>query len=151
MNAIINTIVVGTDGSPQAAQAVRTAGQVAAAVGAGPVHIVSACRRVTPAARDRALAEVPREFWDTLDLHEDTWRALGDAQRILEGFGLEAEVHLIEDRPTDAIIDVAEREHADLIVIGSHGYGPAGRALHRSVSSRLVHRAPCAVLVAGEG
>jgi len=44
------------------------------------------------------------------------------------------------------IIDKAERWHADLIVVGSHGYGFWGRLLG-SVSNDVVHHAPCSVLV----
>jgi nucleotide-binding universal stress UspA family protein len=44
------------------------------------------------------------------------------------------------------IIDKAERWRADLIVVGSHGYGFWGRLLG-SVSNYVVHNAPCSVLV----
>jgi len=44
------------------------------------------------------------------------------------------------------IVDKAEAWHADLIVVGSHGYGFWGRLLG-SVSNDVVHHAPCSVLV----
>jgi len=150
MKATINTIVVGTDGSPQGEQAVRTAGEVAAAMGADPVHIVTACHRVSRLERQDVLSQVPQEFWESIDFDEDAERVLDEAARILAEYGIGAETHVIEERPTEALIDVAEWEDADLIVVGTRGLGTARRALHGSVSNKLLHHAPCAVLVAGK-
>ena len=44
------------------------------------------------------------------------------------------------------IVEKAEKWHANLIVVGSHGYGFWGRLLG-SVSNSVVHHAPCSVLV----
>ena len=49
--------------------------------------------------------------------------------------------------PARAIVDEAEKWGADLIVVGSHGYGFWQRALLGSVSNAVVHHAPCSVLV----
>jgi nucleotide-binding universal stress UspA family protein len=46
-----------------------------------------------------------------------------------------------------AIVDKAKKWNADLLVVGSHGYGFWGRMLG-SVSDDIVHHAPCSVLVA---
>ena len=45
------------------------------------------------------------------------------------------------------IVDEAEREHADLIVLGTRGLNTAKRWLMGSVSSPVVQHAPCNVLV----
>lgn len=50
--------------------------------------------------------------------------------------------------PESRIVDVAEEWQADLIVVGSHGYNTWERLLLGSVSSAVVHHAPCSVLVA---
>jgi nucleotide-binding universal stress UspA family protein len=52
-----------------------------------------------------------------------------------------------EGDPAESIIDAAESEGADVIVVGSHGRGALGRALIGSVSDQIVRRAPCPVLV----
>lgn len=54
---------------------------------------------------------------------------------------------LWSDDVIGALMDHAEELKADLIVIGDHEHGPIVRALLGSVSSGLVHKAPCPVLV----
>ena len=52
-----------------------------------------------------------------------------------------------EGEPGEAIIDAARSEEVDLVVVGSHGRGRAGRFLIGSVSDHVVRHAPCPVLV----
>lgn len=54
---------------------------------------------------------------------------------------------LLEGSPKDALIDEAGRWGADLIVVGSHGYGPIRRFFLGSVSLFVAHHAPCSVLI----
>lgn len=54
---------------------------------------------------------------------------------------------VVKGSPAQAIVEEAERWGADLIIVGSHGYGFWRRALLGSVSNAVVHQAPCSVLV----
>jgi nucleotide-binding universal stress UspA family protein len=47
----------------------------------------------------------------------------------------------------DAILDVAEEQRADLIVVGNKGMTGAKRFLLGSVPNRISHHAPCSVLI----
>jgi nucleotide-binding universal stress UspA family protein len=47
----------------------------------------------------------------------------------------------------DAIIDVAEEQRAELIVVGNKGMSGARRFLLGSVPNRVSHHAPCSVLI----
>ncbi|MBX5326246.1 MAG: universal stress protein [Candidatus Bathyarchaeia archaeon] len=49
--------------------------------------------------------------------------------------------------PSRALVDIAKREHFDLIVVGSRGLGSATAFLVGSVSKQVVSKAPCDVLV----
>ena len=49
--------------------------------------------------------------------------------------------------PADAILDVAEEQGADLIVIGNKGMTGAKRFLLGSVPNKVSHHAPCSVLI----
>ena len=55
---------------------------------------------------------------------------------------------LVEGQPKEVIVGEAERWAADLIVVGSHGYGPLRRFFLGSVSLFVTLHAPCSVLVA---
>ena len=50
--------------------------------------------------------------------------------------------------PATTILDVAERDGFDLIVMGTRGLGTAERWLIGSVSDKVLHHAHCSVLVA---
>ncbi len=58
-------------------------------------------------------------------------------------FSISTEV--LEGSPKELIVDEATRWAADLIVVGSHGRGAAGRFLLGSVSQAVAAHAPCSV------
>jgi nucleotide-binding universal stress UspA family protein len=55
------------------------------------------------------------------------------------------------DSAARALTEVAEAEHADLVVVGSSHRGALGRVLPGTTAERLLHGAPCAVAVAPRG
>lgn len=59
--------------------------------------------------------------------------------------GLRVTPRLLEGLPKEAIVDEAEQWGADLIVVGSNGYGAIKRFLLGSVSLAVVLNAPCSV------
>jgi nucleotide-binding universal stress UspA family protein len=148
MSAKFSTIVVGVDGSAGAEEALEMAADLASAFGS-KVHVAIATRHVSAAEWNETLQQLPHEFWDSVDLHADATAVLAAAASKLEERGIDVEKHLCIDHVADALIGVAEREHADLIVVGSRGLGAAKRTFLGSVSSKMAHHAPCAVLIAG--
>jgi nucleotide-binding universal stress UspA family protein len=73
---------------------------------------------------------------------------LKDAADYLRGKGIEPQT--VEARGIDvgdAIVEEARETNADLIVVGSSGKNLAERIVLGSVSSKVVHRSPCDVLV----
>lgn len=144
---MFSTIVVGTDGSADAERALRATADLAARGDGTEVHVVTASHPL-PAAELRAIAhELPAEYRPLLHGHVMTDSVMDGARNILEIAGIEAIYHVIDDDPGDALIDLAEAVDADLVVVGSRGAGAADRLLHGSVSTKVIHRAPCAVLV----
>jgi len=65
----------------------------------------------------------------------------------LEAPHLSVTASLLEGWPKDAIVTEAERICADVVVVGSHGYGPIRRFFLGSVSLFVAHHAPCSVLI----
>jgi nucleotide-binding universal stress UspA family protein len=72
-------------------------------------------------------------------------RDLDDAQAYLAQRGIEAQTIEAQGDPGDVI--VAAAKDADLAIVGSRGLNPLQRLLMGSVSSKVVHRAECDVLV----
>jgi len=56
------------------------------------------------------------------------------------------EHRLLRGAPIDGILDLAESEHVDLIVLGTHGRLGIDRVLLGSVAEAVVRRAKCPVL-----
>jgi nucleotide-binding universal stress UspA family protein len=65
--------------------------------------------------------------------------------------GIEVEWHLEIGTPFAEIRGAAERHHADLIVIGTHGRTGLAHVLLGSVAERVVQHAPCPVLTIKAG
>jgi nucleotide-binding universal stress UspA family protein len=143
---VFASIVVGTDGSESAQEAVRQAVELAARLGA-TLRIVSAYEPV-PAGRLREEAtQVPPDLQWMINPREDVDATLrGAAEAAREG-GVEAETYARQGDPADAILDVAEEQGADLIVVGNKGMTGARRFLLGSVPNRVSHHAPCSVLI----
>lgn len=138
-------IVVGTDGSETANEAVRRAADLARTAGAS-LDIVSAYEPVAPARLREEAVEVPKDIEWTVNPREDVDHTLTEATQ-LAGEGLEVVAHARQGNPADAILDVAEEVGADLIVVGNKGMTGARRFLLGSVPNRISHHAPCAVLI----
>ena len=143
---LFERIVVGTDGSDTAAEAVRQATELARATEA-KLDVVSAFEPV-PADRLREeAAEVPGDIAYAVGPTEDVNVVLEAAAGAARKAGVEAETHAREGDPADAILDVAEETNADLIVVGNKGMRGASRFLLGSVPNKVSHHAPCGVYI----
>jgi nucleotide-binding universal stress UspA family protein len=143
---MFQSIVVGTDGSETAGQAVREAIELAKAVGAS-VDLVSAYEPV-PNQRLRAEArQAPEDLQWMVNPREDVDATLRDAAELVEAAGVTVTTYAREGDPADAILDVAEERGADLIVVGNKGMTGAKRFLLGSVPNKVSHHAPCSVLI----
>jgi nucleotide-binding universal stress UspA family protein len=139
----LTTIVVAIDFSDTSIDALKFACDTASQQHA-ELHIL----HIVPDARMEAWAlEAPGFDFD--QLNED---AVADARRRMSGLPL---YDLAPERVTRAIAlgtarrDIARyaREHdADLLVVGTHGYGPVRRFLLGSVATSVLHDAPCPVV-----
>jgi nucleotide-binding universal stress UspA family protein len=141
----MESIVVGTDGSPSAEAAVRRAVEVARGSGA-LVHLVTAYPDI-PSYRERIASTAKR---DPIDLREVAESVLARAAGELGSRGVEVETHAREGEPASVIMEVAQEQNADLIVVGARGLTAIQRFLLGSVSSKLSHHAPCSVMIVRE-
>jgi nucleotide-binding universal stress UspA family protein len=142
---MFRSIVVGTDGSDTARQAVRQAIELARSVGAR-IELVSAYEPVSD-ARLRESIHVPEDLQWMINPREDVQATLEQAADEIRAAGVEVEVFARQGDPADAILDVAEERGSDLIVVGNKGMTGAKRFLLGSVPNKVSHHAPCSVLI----
>ena len=143
---MFKTILVGTDGSQTAEKAVASAVSMAKAFGAKLI-VVSVFRPAESALAiapggDMALAALPTD-----DQLRAVLQAHVDAQ--IEQCGatdVDHELRIVGGEPARTILDVAEQEKVDLIVVGSRGMTGMRRMLG-SVPNTITHHAPCSVLI----
>jgi nucleotide-binding universal stress UspA family protein len=85
----------------------------------------------------------------TLDLRRDAPALVEAASKLIRNAdpGISVTTKVIEGIPKDAIVQEAQDWSADLIVLGSHGYGRVRRLLLGSVAGAVVAKAPCSVQV----
>ena len=143
---MFSRIVVGTDGSETAKQAVREAAELAKKTGAS-LYVVSAFDPVPPSRLQQERLEAPSDIAHTVNPNEDVDATLAEAAQQVEDAGVEVRTFARQGEPADAILDVAEEEKADLIVVGNKGMTGAKRFLLGSVPNKVSHHAPSSVLI----
>jgi nucleotide-binding universal stress UspA family protein len=133
----VGNVIIGYDGSEAARRALERSAEL---VGKGrPVTVVSAIPVLGPTVHG-ATAVTPEK-------RAEQARRLNEARSILAKRGvLSREIRGSGD-PADVIIDEAKALDADLILVGTHRKNLAKRLLLGSVSTKVVHDAPCDVLV----
>jgi nucleotide-binding universal stress UspA family protein len=143
---MFRSIVVGTDGSETAGEAVREAIELAKATGAS-LDIVSAYEPVSAQRLREESRQAPADMQWMVNPREDVDATLRDAAERVDAAGVQVRTFAREGDPADAILDVAEEHGADLIVVGNKGMTGAKRFLLGSVPNKVSHHAPCSVLI----
>jgi nucleotide-binding universal stress UspA family protein len=143
---VFSRIVVGTDGSKTAAEAVRQAVELAKLAGAR-LSIVSAYAPVPKRRLEREQEGAPADVQYEIGPREDVNLVLEAAAASAKKEGLEVQTHPVEGDPAEAILEVAEESDADLIVVGNKGMTGARRFLLGSVPNNISHHAPCDVMI----
>jgi nucleotide-binding universal stress UspA family protein len=143
---MFSSIVVGTDGSDTATQAVRQAVDMAKALGA-TLELVSA---YAPVAEQRLRAErrdAPEDVQWAINPRQEVEASLASAAEVAREAGVSVNTHARQGDPSDAILDVAEEQNADLVIVGNKGMSGTKRFLLGSVPNKVSHHAPCSVLI----
>jgi nucleotide-binding universal stress UspA family protein len=141
------TVVVGTDGSPTSLRAVARAAGLAGACGA---RLVVACA-YEPAEEARDV----RRAQEVLGAEAARFGVATHAEDVLRGaVGTAKEAGAVDVHPVsvvgppaEALMDLAAREEADLIVVGNRGLNTLKGRLLGSVPSDVTRRSEIDVLV----
>jgi nucleotide-binding universal stress UspA family protein len=144
---MFDRIVVGTDGSETAKEAVREAIELAKLSGA-KLEIVSAYEPV-PQQRLKDEGEgISGDVSHVVNPREDVEFILDKAAAEAKKAKVDVITHPREGDPADAILDVAEENNADLVMVGNKGMTGARRFLLGSVPNKISHHSPCDVWIA---
>ncbi|HEY2326105.1 MAG TPA: universal stress protein [Gaiellaceae bacterium] len=139
-----NKIVLATDGSPSAEDATREALELAWAFGQ-PLIAVSVEHVTLPSYGYYGYSEIHAELHETERAH--VLGVLAETARLAEEAGVECETVACNGDVVDEVCRVAREQDARMIVVGAHGWGPIHRMVFGSVSTGVMHGAPCPVLI----
>lgn len=133
-------IIVGYDGSDHADRALDRTIELN---GNGAELVVVSAAQLATLSHDPALGT------SAVDPIQAEWARtnLDKARARLGERGLKARTVEGHGDPADILVRQAKQEGADLIVIGTRGLNRVQRLLLGSVSTKVVHDAPCDVLV----
>jgi nucleotide-binding universal stress UspA family protein len=136
-------ILIATDGSESAHQALEFGLELAEEQGAMPivVHVAPAAEILPYASFAAPAPTVPHE----LDANDRA--PLNEAAELAARRGLEIKTKLLLGNPADEIVAFAETIEADLIVVGCRGHGAIASVLLGSVSRAVLHESRRPVLV----
>lgn len=133
----MNKVLVAYDGSESAKRALDEAANLIR--NGGSVTVVSVAEELPQFGRAAAML-VPEE-------HQERRRELAEAKETLKGRGIKAKTVERRGDAATMILDEAEKEGVELVVMGTRGLGSGKRWLLGSVSTKVLHHAPCNVLV----
>jgi nucleotide-binding universal stress UspA family protein len=143
---MFSSIVVGTDGSDPATQAVREAVDMASAVGA-TLEVVSAYAPVPEQRLRSERRDAPEDVQWAINPAQEVEASLSGAADIARAAGVKVNTYARQGDPAGAILDVAEEQKSDLVVVGNKGMTGARRFLLGSVPDKISHHAACSVLI----
>jgi nucleotide-binding universal stress UspA family protein len=132
-------VIIATDGSESAEQAVVAGARVARTLGTNAVLVY-----VRP-----AIGPLGEPYYQEKLTEQMTYAraSLDRGQTLVGQEGCEADAEILEGTAAEQIIELARARNAPLIVVGSRGLGAVAGALLGSVSSAIIHRADRPVLV----
>jgi nucleotide-binding universal stress UspA family protein len=137
------TILVATDGSAAAKAAVRLACELARATG-DELLVVTVWNEL----RGDFGVPLGKVVPGLIDIErEHAAEVLAEARQAAEAAGIAAETLSRHGEAADEICLAARERNPRMIVIGTHGQGLVERAVFGSVAQKVVHLAPCPVLL----
>jgi nucleotide-binding universal stress UspA family protein len=142
-------VLFATDGSEYAREAARKCKEITTGFDSVIVKIVTVIDNFTPMATEPFIT--PEDFLETVqkEIRENAERIVSEAAKILstDNEDVQIEKEILMGSPKKLIVKESFDWKADLVVMGSQGYGFWSRAVLGSVSDAVVHHAPCSVLI----
>ena len=142
-------ILIATDGSELANKAVKEGLALAKALNA-PVKIVSVTEPLSDSEIAARIDDIENyKIWIEESVLEDSaQKMLSSAASIAKDMGLTCEtIHVPAKHPADGIIETAENNECDLIIMASHGRRGVKKILLGSVANEVIVHSTVPVLI----
>lgn len=144
---MFDSIVVGTDGSETARKAVDHSFELAKGLSA-KLLVVSVYEAVSDVRLREERHDVTEDQEWVFNRRDDVLAMLQQTSDEAHSAGIsEVETFARQGDPADAILDVAEEQGADMILVGNRGMTGKRRFVLGSVPNKVSHNAPCSVLI----
>ena len=144
-------ILLATDGSEFSRQAIEKACAMLSGGDGNQIEIISVYEPVAYTGTEPFA--ISAEYIQEMEKigREQATKFASEAEEIIRGrfanSSVQVTIKIVKGSAGRAIVEEAESWGADLIVVGSHGYGFWGRTFLGSTSDKVIHHAHCSVLV----
>lgn len=139
---MFTSILVPIDGSDNSYRALDSALLLSEKLGTN-ITVVNVLEQVpiTHIESEKLLSELLEAY------RKENQEILSKCSKIATEKGLSIKTILLQGNPASVILDYRKKEKFDLLIMGSRGLGKFKQLILGSVSSKIVHHSPCAVLL----
>jgi nucleotide-binding universal stress UspA family protein len=139
---LFTNILVPVDGSDNSYRALDAALILSEKLGSNitVIHVMEQFP-ITHIGSEKLLSEVLEAY------KKENQDILSKCTEIATQKGLTIKTLLLEGNPASLILDYSKKEKFDLLIMGSRGLGKFKELILGSVSGKIVHHSPCAVML----
>ena len=135
-------ILVPVDGSDNSYKALEASLVLSEKLGSN-ISVVNVMEQVpiTHIESEKLLSELLEAY------KKENQEILSKCSDIARQKGITIKTVLLQGNPAPAILDYSKKENFDLVIMGSRGMGKFKELIIGSVSSKIVHHSPCAIMI----
>lgn len=135
-------ILVPVDGSDNSYKALEAALVLSEKLGSN-ISVVKVMEQVpiTHIESEKLLNELLEAY------KKENQEILSKCSDIARQKGIAIKTVLLQGNPAPVILDYSKKENFDLVIMGSRGMGKFKELILGSVSSKIVHHSPCAIMI----
>jgi nucleotide-binding universal stress UspA family protein len=139
---VFTNVLVPVDGSDNSYRALDAALLLSEKLGSS-ITVVNVMEQVpiTHIESEKLLSELLEAY------KKENQEILSKCSNIATEKGLSIKTLLLQGNPASVILDYSKKEKFDLVIMGSRGMGKFKQLILGSVSSKIVHHSPCAILL----
>jgi nucleotide-binding universal stress UspA family protein len=133
-------ILLATDGSEHSKRAAENAINIAKCSPNSKIEVVYVIDH------DKAKSEVLKN-WNAADIGDKRKERMKDVEKLAKESGVSYEIKVLHGEPGPSIVEYANKNQFDIVIIGSRGLNTVQEFVLGSVSHKVAKRANCPVLI----